>query len=181
MRTDEDWHHAQRIWKMERRAYRDEEQAEYFRKHKARTILDLSYTKTLPIEKCGSITIMHLPIGTLSEVVFGHWLQFERGGAQSRLRNSSAAGRQSGLCRLLREWAGPAFHRAIRSGIRSTNGRSISSPLMILCGLTGSVRVTEAERNYSRSRASPPYRRGGSTVPELNVLAARPAYPWRTK
>ena len=56
MRTDEDWHHAQRIWKMERRIYGDEEQADYFRKHKARAILDLSYTKTLPIEEMRQLT-----------------------------------------------------------------------------------------------------------------------------
>ena len=51
MRTEEDWLHAKRIWKMERRVYSDEEQAQYFRSHHARTILDLSYTKTLPIDE----------------------------------------------------------------------------------------------------------------------------------
>src|SRR5712672_909669 len=56
MRTDEDWHHAQRIWKMERRTYGDEEQAEYFRKHNDYA---LAHQRRFP------------------DVVFGHWLQFE--------------------------------------------------------------------------------------------------------
>ena len=78
MRTEEDWRHAKRIWKMERRVYSDEEQAQYFRSNHARTILDLSFTKTLPIDEMRRHHDYALDYQRrFPDVVFGHWLQFE--------------------------------------------------------------------------------------------------------
>src|SRR5262245_29015904 len=86
LRTDDDRRHAEHTFKMERRVYSDEEQAAYFRSHFARAILDLSYTKSLPIEEMRLHHDYALAYQKrFPDVVFGHWLQFEPWRAQESL------------------------------------------------------------------------------------------------
>jgi uncharacterized protein len=183
MRTDEDWQHAQRIWKMERRTYGDEEQAEYFRKHDARTILDLSYTKALPIEEMRQHHDYALAYQRrFPDVVFGHWLQFEPWrGAESLeefQRCTEAGAGFVGFCVNGQVTGVPPsdplwdsfYERSIDLGI----------PVMILCGLTGIGQGHRGGKSIILDHGHPRHIDAvAARFPQLNVLAARPAYPWQ--
>jgi predicted TIM-barrel fold metal-dependent hydrolase len=183
MRTDEDWRHAERIWKMERRTYGDEEQADYFRKHGARAILDLSYTKTLPIEEMRQHHNYALAYQRrFPDVVFGHWLQFEPWRSTEslaefqRCRDAKAGfvgfcvnGQVTGVPPSDPLWD-PFYKRSI----------DLNAPVMILCGLTGIGQGHKGGKGIILDHGHPRHIDAvAARFPDLNVLAARPAYPWQ--
>jgi predicted TIM-barrel fold metal-dependent hydrolase len=168
---------------MERRTYSDEEQAEYFRKHDARTILDLSYTKALPIEEMRQHHDYALAYQRrFPDVVFGHWLQFEpwRGSESleefQRCTEAGAGfvgfcvnGQVTGVPPSDPLWD-PFYERSIDLGI----------PVMILCGLTGIGQGHRGGKGIILDHGHPRHIDAvAARFPELNVLAARPAYPWQ--
>jgi predicted TIM-barrel fold metal-dependent hydrolase len=183
-RTDEDWRHAQRIWKMERKTYGDEEQADYFRNNNARTILDLSYTKTLPIEEMRRHHDYALAYQRrFSEVVFGHWLQFEpQRGAESLDEFQRCLGANSGFVGFCVNgqvtgvppsdplWD-PFYKRSIDVGV----------PVMILCGLTGIGQGHRGGKGIVLDHGNPRHIAcAHSARPECErASAARHAYPWQ--
>lgn len=183
MRTDEDWLHAKRIWKMERKIYSDEEQAAYFRKHNARSILDLSYTKTLPIEEMRTHHDYALAFQRrFPDVVVGHWLQFEPWRNAESLAEFQRChdarlgfvgfcvnGQVTGVPPSDRSWD-PFYKRSI----------DLDIPVMILCGLTGIGQGHKGGKGIILDHGHPRHIDiVAARFPELKVLAARPAYPWQ--
>jgi uncharacterized protein len=183
LQTDQDWLHAKRVFQMEQRTYDEEEQAAYFRKHKARTILDLSYTKELPIEEME----LHHDYAIAyqrryPDVVFGHWLQFQPWrSAESliefqRCADSGAGfvgfcinGQSTGVPASEPSWH-PFYERAI----------DLKIPVMILCGLTGIGQGHRGGKGIVLDHGHPRHIDAvAARYPDLQVLAARPAYPWQ--
>jgi predicted TIM-barrel fold metal-dependent hydrolase len=183
LRTDEDWLHAKRVFQMERKTFSEEEQAAYFRKHNARAILDLSYTKELPIDEMR----LHHDYAIdyqrrYPDVVFGHWLQFQPWRPTESLaefqRCAEAGGGFVGLCINGQSTGVPAgepswnpfYERAIDLGI----------PVMILCGLTGIGQGHRGGKGIVLDHGHPRHIDAvAARYPDLQVLAARPAYPWQ--
>jgi predicted TIM-barrel fold metal-dependent hydrolase len=183
MRTEEDWLHAKRVFQLERKSYSDEEQAAYFRQHNARTILDLSFTKELPIEQMRPHHDYALAYQRRhADVVFGHWLQFQPWRAEESLtefqRCSDAGAGFVGFCVNGQGTGVPAgdplwdpfYRRSIDLGI----------PVMILCGLTGIGQGHRGGKGIIIDNGHPRHIDAvAARFPELQVLAARPAYPWQ--
>jgi predicted TIM-barrel fold metal-dependent hydrolase len=183
LRTDEDWLHAKRVFQMERRTFSDAEQAAYFRKYRVRTILDLSYPKELPIE---DMRIHHNYAldyqRRYPDVVFGHWLQFQprrAGEALAEFQRCVEAGagfvgfcvngQSTGVPASEPVWD-PFYKRSIDLGI----------PVMILCGLTGIGQGHRGGKGIVLDHGHPRHiDMVAARYPELQVLAARPAYPWQ--
>jgi uncharacterized protein len=183
LRTDEDWLHAERVFKMERRTFSDEEQAAYFRWHDARAVLDLSYTKELPIEEMRLHHDYALDYQRrYPDVVFGHWLQFQPWRAAEALaefqRCTEARAGFVGLCINGQSTGVPAseltWHPFYERSI------DLSIPVMILCGLTGIGQGHKGGKGIVLDHGHPRHIDVvAARYPELQVLAARPAYPWQ--
>ena len=157
----------------------------YFRKNNARVILDLSFTKFLPIEEIRehtrpclrlaalAIRMRSLAIGCSSIPADALELirEFDRAmAAERRLR------------RTLRQRSGDTACRpAIRSGIRSISSPSRPNrPIMILTGLTGIGQGLPGGDGYVLDHGHPRHiDLVAARYPGLKVLAARPAYPWQ--
>jgi predicted TIM-barrel fold metal-dependent hydrolase len=183
LRTDEDWFHAKRVFQMERRTFSDEGQAAYFREHRARAILDLSYPKELPIEDMRLHHNYALDYQRrYPDVVFGHWLQFQPRRADEALaefqRCAEADAGFVGFCINGQSTGVPAseplwdpfYRRSIELGI----------PVMILCGLTGIGQGHRGGKGIVLDHGHPRHiDMVAARYPELKVLAARPAYPWQ--
>lgn len=183
LQTDEDWLHAERVFKIERRTLSDDEQAAYFREFDARAILDLSYTKDLPIEEMR----LHHDYAIdyqrrYPDVVFGHWLQFQPWRAEESLIEFARCtegcagfvgfcinGQSTGVPASEPPWH-PFYERSIDLGI----------PVMILCGLTGIGQGHRGGKGIVLDHGHPRHIDAvAARYPELQVLAARPAYPWQ--
>jgi hypothetical protein len=183
LRTDEDWLHAKRVFQTERINYNEEAQAAYFRQHNVHTILDLSYTKELPIEEMrlhhdyALDYQRHYP-----DVVFGHWLQFQPWRTEESLnefqRCADAGAGFVGFCVNGQSTGIPASDPLWDSFYcRSIDLRI---PVMILCGLTGIGQGHRGGKGIILDHGHPRHIDAvAARFPELQVLAARPAYPWQ--
>jgi predicted TIM-barrel fold metal-dependent hydrolase len=183
LRTDEDWLHAKRVFQMERTNYSDEAQAAYFRRHNVRTILDLSYTKELPIEEMRPHHDYALDYQrNYPDVVFGHWLQFQPWRAEESLnefqRCADAGAGFVGFCVNGQSTGIPASDPLWDSFYRRSIDLQI--PVMILCGLTGIGQGHRGGKGIILDHGHPRHIDAvAARFPELQVLAARPAYPWQ--
>lgn len=183
MQTEDDWRYAKQVWGVEPIEMSDEAQAAYLRQHQARSIMDLSYTKELPIEEMRLHHDYALDYQRrFPDVIFGHWLQFQPWRAEEALdefeRVRAAApgfvglavnGQSTGVNPADPQW--DAFYK-----------RSIdhSLPVMILCGLTGIGQGHPGGKGIVIENGHPRYiDQVAARYPELKVLAARPAYPWQ--
>lgn len=183
LRTDEDWLHAKRVFQTERINYGEEAQAVYFRQHNVHTILDLSYTKELPIEEMrlhhdyALDYQRHYP-----DVVFGHWLQFQPWRTEELLnefqRCADAGAGFVGFCVNGQSTGIPASDPLWDSFYRRSIDLRI--PVMILCGLTGIGQGHRGGKGIILDHGHPRHIDAvAARFPELQVLAARPAYPWQ--
>jgi uncharacterized protein len=183
LRTDEDWLHAKRVFQMQQLTFSDEEQAAYFRKYRARAILDLSYPKELPIEDMRLHHNYALDYQRrYPDVVFGHWLQFQPRRADEALaefqRCAEADAGFVGFCINGQSTGVPASEPLWDPFYRRSIELSI--PVMILCGLTGIGQGHRGGKGIVLDHGHPRHiDMVAARYPELKVLAARPAYPWQ--
>ena len=77
-RTEAELAQQEKIWKTKATFWSEDEMADYFRQNNVRTILDLSFTKFLPIEEIRAHHDYAFEFQRKHpDVVFGHWLQFD--------------------------------------------------------------------------------------------------------
>src|SRR6266511_5194583 len=77
-RTEEQLAQQEKIWQTKVTFFSEEEQADYFRRNNARVILDLSFTKFLPIEEMRQHhDYAFAQARRHPDVIAGHWLQFD--------------------------------------------------------------------------------------------------------
>jgi predicted TIM-barrel fold metal-dependent hydrolase len=156
---------------------------DYFRKNAARVILDLSFTKFLPI---GEIREHHDYAFAVQranpDVIFGHWLQFQPHRALESIREFDRALAANagfvGLCvngQVTKVPASdplwePFYQLAIEA----------DRPIMILTGLTGIGQGLPGGEGYQLDHGHPRHIDAvAARFPQLRILAARPAYPWQ--
>jgi predicted TIM-barrel fold metal-dependent hydrolase len=182
-RTEEQLAQQEKIWQTEVTFFSDAEMVDYFRKNAARVILDLSFTKFLPI---GEIREHHDYAFAVQranpDVIFGHWLQFQPHRALESIREFDRAMAANagfvGLCvngQVTKVPASdplwePFYQLAIEA----------DRPIMILTGLTGIGQGLPGGDGYQLDHGHPRHIDAvAARFPQLRILAARPAYPWQ--
>jgi predicted TIM-barrel fold metal-dependent hydrolase len=182
-RTQAELEQQEKIWKTKVRYYTETEMVAYMREQGARTILDLSIVKFLPIE---DIRVLHDYAFDVQrqhrDVMIGQWLQFDPRRADEAVAEFQRCIDKRlgfvGFCVNGQVTGAPAsdpmwdpFYRAsIDAGV----------PVMILTGLTGIGQGLPGGKGIVLDDGHPRHiDRVAARYPELKVLAARPAYPWQ--
>ena len=182
-RTEEQLAQQEKIWKTKATFFTEQEQVDYFRKSNAKVILDLSVTKFLPIEEIRDLHDYALDLQRANpDVIVGHWLQFEPRRTIESIREFdrvlAACKGFIGLCvngQVTRVPANdPAWEPFYQLSIEAKR------PIMILTGLTGIGQGLPGGDGYILDHGHPRHiDEVAARYPKLNVLAARPAYPWQ--
>ena len=91
-RTEEQLAQQEKIWNTKASFFTEEEMVAYFRNNGATVILDLSFTKFLPIEEMREHHDYAFALQRHSaDAIFGHWLQFEPHRALESIREFDRA------------------------------------------------------------------------------------------
>jgi predicted TIM-barrel fold metal-dependent hydrolase len=182
-RTEEQLAQQEKIWKTKATFLTEEEMVGYFRKNNARVILDLSFTKFLPIEEIRGHHDYAFALQRQNpDAIFGHWLQFEPQRALEAIREFDRAlaanagfiglcvnGQVTGVPASDPLWD-PFYQLSIEA----------DRPIMILTGLTGIGQGLPGGDGYVLDHGHPRHIDVvAARYPMLKVLAARPAYPWQ--
>ena len=182
-RTPEELARQEKIWKTKGRYWAEDEMMEYMRRNNVRTILDLSFHKTLPVAQMREYHDYAFDIARRNrDVIFGHWLQFdartwpEARDEYLRARDADAgwmglavAGQTLGQPASNPIWF-PFYELAIET----------KTPVMIMTGLTGIGQGARGGHGIVLDDGHPRHIDFvAARYPELKVLAARPAYPWQ--
>jgi predicted TIM-barrel fold metal-dependent hydrolase len=182
-RSAEQLAQQEKIWKTKVSFFSDEEMVAYFRKNNAKVILDLSFTKFLPIDEMREHHDHAFALQRANtDVIFGHWLQFQPQRALESIREfdraMAANGGFIGLCvngQVTKVPASdplwePFYQLAIE----------VDRPVMILTGLTGIGQGLPGGDGYQLDHGHPRHIDAvAARYPRLKILAARPAYPWQ--
>ena len=167
-RTEAELAQQEKIWKTKATFWSEDEMADYFRQNNVRTILDLSFTKFLPIEEIRAHHDYAFEFQRKHpDVVFGHWLQFDPRRALEAIREfDRALARRRRLRRLVRQ----------RPGARHSSERSLLGPALSARDRgrppdhdphrSHRDRAGTARRqgHRARPRPSPPHRCGGGAL-----------------
>lgn len=171
------------IWKTEVHYFTEDEQAAYFRKNNVRAILDLSFTKFLPIDEMREMhDYAFAEQRKHPDVIAGHWLQFDPRRVGESLaefdRCLAAKAGFVGFCvngQVTRVPANdplwtPFYERSIDADV----------PIMILTGLTGIGQGLPGGAGIVLDHGHPRHiDEVAARYPNLRILAARPGYPWQ--
>lgn len=171
------------IWKTKGRYYSEQEMMDFMRANNARAILDLAWTRQLPIEQMREIHDYAFDMARKHrDVIFGHWLQFEPQRREEslhefrRARDADAgfvgfaiSGQSTGVPASDPLWF-PFYEAAIEA----------KSPVMIMVGLTGIGQGVPGGYGIVLDHGHPRHVDiAAARYPGLRILAARPAYPWQ--
>ena len=89
-RTPEALARQEKIWKTKGRYWAEDEMMEYLRRNNVRAMLDLSFHKSFPFDQIREYHDYVFDIARRnSDVVFGHWLQFDSKRWPEALRSRS--------------------------------------------------------------------------------------------
>ncbi len=183
-RTLEERAQQERIWRTPAKIFSEAEQADYFRANNVRVILDISWIKELRLEEMRDYHDYILDVQRRhADVIFGQWLQFDpaRHGTAAVDEFERCLDQKAGfvgLCVNGQVTAVPADHPSwdafYRASIRA------SAPVMILTGLTGIGQGLPGGKGIVLDDGHPRHiDRVAARYPDLNILAARPAWPWQ--
>jgi predicted TIM-barrel fold metal-dependent hydrolase len=182
-RTEEQLAQQEKIWGTKASYFTEDEQADYFRKSNARVLLDLSFTKTMPIGEMREYHDYAFDYQRKNaDVVIGHWLQFEPHRTLESIREFDRAlaanagfiglcvnGQVTGVPASDPAWA-PFYQLSIEA----------DRPIMILCGLTGVGQGLAGGLGHVLDHGHPRHVDAvAARYPNLKILAARPGYPWQ--
>lgn len=182
-RTPEELARQEKIWRTRGRYWGEEEMIDTMRANEARVILDLAWTRNLPIEEMRSHHDYAFEVTRRNrDVIFGHWLLFDpRRQAESldeyrRARNADAgfigfsiSGSSTGVPPSDPRWF-PFYELAIET----------RAPVIMMVGLTGIGQGTRGGYGMILDHNHPRHVDFvAARYPELDILAARPAYPWQ--
>jgi len=182
-RTEAELAQQEKIWNTKATFFTDDEMMSYMRKNGVRTILDLSFTKFLPIEEMRLHHDYAFDMQRANpDVIFGHWLQFDPRRALESIREFDRArsadagfiglavnGQVTGVPASDPLWD-PFYQLALES----------NTPIMLLTGLTGIGQGLPGGGGYRLEDGHPRHiDHVASRYPDLKVLAARPAWPWQ--
>jgi uncharacterized protein len=181
--TPEERANQKKVFGTASRFYTEDEMAAYFRQHKARVILHLYITAGMPIEKVREYNDVAFDFARRNrDVVFGHWLNFdprrkdEGLGEYRRALDAGAgfagmamAGHGIGIAASDPLWD-PFYQAAIEA----------NHPVMLFAGLTGIGQGLRGGKGIVLDDLHPRHIDSvAARFPDLNILAARPAWPWQ--
>lgn len=181
--TPEDLANQENIFKTEPRYYTEDEMAAYFRKHRARVILHLYITARMPIEKVREYNDYTFEFARRNrDVVFGHWLNLDpRRKAEGLAEYRRALDADAGFVGLAMAGHGlgiapsdplwdPFYEAAIDTG----------RPVMLFVGLTGIGQGMRGGKGIVLDHMHPRHIDVvAARFADLNIIAARPAWPWQ--
>ena len=171
------------VFKSEGRHYTEEEMANYFRQHKAKTILHLYITAKMPIENVREYNDYTFDFARKNrDVIFGHWLNFDprrkdEGLAEYRRAKAAdagfvgmaMAGHGLGVAASDPLWD-PFYEAALET----------KTPVMLFSGLTGIGQGMRGGKGIMLDNMHPRHIDSvAARFPDLNIIAARPAWPWQ--
>lgn len=182
-RTDEQLAQQEKIWQTKVSFFTDDEMVAYFRRNNAKVILDLSFTKFLPIEEVRDEHDHAFALQRANpDAIFGHWLQFDPRRALESIREFDRAMAANG------GFIGLSVNGQVTRVPASDPlwdpfyqlSMEANRPIMILTGLTGIGQGLPGGDGYVLDHGHPRHIDAvAARYPELKVLAARPAYPWQ--
>lgn len=171
------------VFRTDGRYYTEQEMADYFRKHNSRVILHLYITNKMPAEEVREYNDYTFDFARRNrDVIFGHWLNFdprrkEEGlfewrralDADAGWVGMSMAGHGIGIPASDPRW-NPFYEASIEAG----------RPVMLFSGLTGIGQGMRGGKGILLDDMHPRHIDAvAARYPELNVIAARPAWPWQ--
>jgi predicted TIM-barrel fold metal-dependent hydrolase len=182
-RTERELAQQVKVWGTTPEYQTEDEMAAYFRKNNARVILDLAWTKFLPIPEMRVYNDYAFDVQRRHpDVIFGHWLIFDpRKGMEAvdefvRCRSVApgfvgiaVSGQGVGVPASDPLW-NPFYEASIAANL----------PVMIMTGLTGIGQGLPGGNGLVLDHGHPRYiDEVAARFPDLRILAARPAYPWQ--
>lgn len=182
-RTPEELARQERIWRTKGRYWQEEEMIRTMRDNEARAIMDLAWTRNLPIEQIREYHDYVFDVTRRNrDVIFGHWLLFDprrRDESLDEYRRAkqadagfigfSISGSSTGVPPSDPLWF-PFYELAIET----------KSPVIMMVGLTGIGQGTRGGYGMVLDHNHPRHVDFvAARYPDLDILAARPAYPWQ--
>lgn len=182
-RTPEELVRQEKIWRTKGRYWSEEEMIGTMRANEARVILDLAWTRNLPIDEIRAYHDYAFDVTRRNrDVIFGHWLLFDPRRTEESLNEYrrakdanagfigfSVSGSSTGVPPSDPLWF-PFYELAIDT----------RSPVIMMVGLTGIGQGTRGGMGMVLDHNHPRHVDFvAAQYPELDILAARPAYPWQ--
>lgn len=181
-RTETQMARQEKIWKTQGRYWSEDEMMAAMRAAHARVILDLSFVKFLPIEEIRRYHDYAFAMQRANpDVIFGHWIQLDpRRGQESLSEFRRALDAKAGFIGLA--VMGQALVPATDSAWDPFYGMAMEakSPVMLLVGLTGIGQGARGGEGVILDHGHPRHvDMVAARFPEMDILAARPAWPWQ--
>lgn len=183
LQTEEELAQQKRTWNSEPRYDTEEEMAAYFRKIGVRTILDLAFTKNLPLEKVREYHDYALQTQRrFPDAIFGNWLQIDprtgESGAGEFRRCVAANAGFVGICisGSITGYAAsdPVYAPFYRASIEE------GCPVLVLVGYSGMGAGLRGGKGVKLELCHPRYvDELAIEYPDMKIIAGRPAWPWQ--
>lgn len=183
LQTDEGRRLQKKTFASEARFTTEAEMAEEFRRHQVRAILDLGFTKRMPIE---SVRPLHdYAMQTQSDhpdVIHGHWLQIDprlgAAGVEELRRCIETSGGFIGYC-VSAAGMGIAADDPVYDPFYALS-MAYRRPVLVLVGHTGAGAGRRGGDGLVLDLCHPRYvDRLAARNPDLDIIAGRPAWPWQ--
>lgn len=181
--TPEELANQKKIFKTEGRHYSEDEMAAYFRKHNARAILHLYITNRMRAEQVREYNDYTFDFARKHrDVIFGHWLNFDpRRKEEGLTEHRRALDADAGFIGMAMAAHGlgipasdplwdPFYKASIDAG----------KPVMLFAGLTGIGQGMRGGKGILLDNMHPRHIDAvAARFPDLDIIAARPAWPWQ--
>lgn len=182
-RTEKELAQQVKVWGTQPQYLTEDEMADYFRKNNARVLLDLAWTKFLPIPEMREYNDYAFEVQRRHpDAIFGHWIIFDPRKGKEALAEFercmsvapgfvgiAVSGQGVGVPAADPMWD-PFYKLSIDAGL----------PVMIMTGLTGIGQGLPGGNGLVLDDGHPRHiDHVAARFPELRILAARPAYPWQ--
>jgi predicted TIM-barrel fold metal-dependent hydrolase len=183
LRTPAELAQQEKVWRSKVNYATEQEMANYFKEMKVKVILDLGFTKFLPMEEVKELHDYAIRVrGKFSDVILGNWIQIDpRTGSQglkelkrclgSGFIGFAVSGTALGIP-ASESVFDPFYTLCIEAGI----------PVLILVGFTGTGANLPGGKGMLLEFCHPRYvDEVAARFPDLRIIAGRPAWPWQTE
>lgn len=183
LRTDAERGQQPKVWNSTASYVTEQEMADYFRKHHARVILDLGFTKSMRIEEVREFHDYALDFQRQnSDVIYGNWMNIDpRQGKAALDEVKRCIAAKSGFIGFMVSGGSlgvPASDPLLDPFYKLCQEAGI--PVLILVGYTGSGAGLPGGGGVRLDLCHPRYVDDvAARYPALRIVAGRPAWPWQ--
>jgi uncharacterized protein len=182
-RTEAERVQQEKTWRSSAKYVTEEEMSDYLRKNNVKVILDLGFTKHLPLEE---VKVYHdYALETqrrFPDVIYGHWLQMDPRTGDAGLAELERC-RQAKVGFIGLMIAGASVGFAASDSIYDPFYQFCTEakvPVLILVGYTGLGAGIRGGRGVKLELAHPRYLDDVAIrFPDLEIIAGRSAWPWQ--